>query len=141
MTGGWPQGAFQPFSVQPPPPLAQVKSLRDQLPALIDSVFGGLEGNILQGLKDIMASIYNMDGQWIGPICVDLALNVRSFFEDVSIGPCGGGGSERVRISQLDQIQVLLARNSFSSAGQGPLQEVAPSVWPVWCGGLVRVLD
>ncbi|XP_060103441.1 maestro heat-like repeat family member 5 [Heteronotia binoei] len=60
----------------------KVKFLRDQLPALMNSVFGGLEGNILQGLKDIMAAIYDMDGQWIGPICVDLALNVRSFFED-----------------------------------------------------------
>nr|XP_056711698.1 maestro heat-like repeat family member 5 [Euleptes europaea] len=60
----------------------KVKFLRDRLPILIDSVFGGLEENILQGLKDIMATIYDMDGQWIGPICVDLALNVRSFFED-----------------------------------------------------------
>ncbi|XP_048364744.1 maestro heat-like repeat family member 5 [Sphaerodactylus townsendi] len=60
----------------------KVKFLRDQLPALINSVFGGLEENIIQGLKDIMVTIYDMDGQWIGPICVDLALNVRSFFED-----------------------------------------------------------
>ncbi|KAL8206414.1 UNVERIFIED_CONTAM: hypothetical protein K2H54_002634 [Gekko kuhli] len=60
----------------------KVKFLRDQLPALINSVFGGLEENILQGLEDIMATIYDMDGQWIGPISVDLALNIRSFFED-----------------------------------------------------------
>ncbi|XP_054846304.1 maestro heat-like repeat family member 5 [Eublepharis macularius] len=62
----------------------KVKFLRDQLPALINSVFGGLEENILQGLKDIMAAVYDMDGQGIGPISVDLALNVRSFFEDES---------------------------------------------------------
>ncbi|XP_053111624.1 maestro heat-like repeat family member 5 isoform X3 [Hemicordylus capensis] len=60
----------------------KVKLLRDQLPALIDSVFSGHEGSILEGLRDIMTAVYEMDGQGIGPLCVDLALNVRSFFED-----------------------------------------------------------
>lgn len=66
--------------------LTQVKLLRDQLPTLIDSVFGGHEENILEGLKAIMTAVYEMDGQGLGLICVDLALNVRSFFEDVSLG-------------------------------------------------------
>ncbi|XP_061438958.1 maestro heat-like repeat family member 5 [Rhineura floridana] len=60
----------------------KVKLLREELPALIDSVFSGQEENILEGLKDIMMAIYEMDGQGIGPLCIDLALNVRSFFED-----------------------------------------------------------
>ncbi|XP_077157553.1 maestro heat-like repeat family member 5 isoform X2 [Paroedura picta] len=70
----------------------KVTFLRDQLPALMDSLFGGLEAKILKGLEDIMTTIYDMDGQWIGPICVDLALNVRSFFEDrckLSLLNCG----------------------------------------------------
>ncbi|KAJ7327301.1 hypothetical protein JRQ81_017060 [Phrynocephalus forsythii] len=60
----------------------KVKHLRDQLPALMESVFSGQEGNTLEGLEGIMTAVYEMDGQGIGPLCVDLALNVRSFFED-----------------------------------------------------------
>ncbi|XP_044284349.1 maestro heat-like repeat family member 5 [Varanus komodoensis] len=60
----------------------KVKLLRDQLPTLINAVFSGHEGSILEGLRDIMTTVYEMDGQRIGPLCVDLAVNVRSFFED-----------------------------------------------------------
>ncbi|XP_060135088.1 maestro heat-like repeat family member 5 [Zootoca vivipara] len=60
----------------------KVKVLREELPTLIGSVFSGREQDILQGLQDIMTAIYEMDGQGIGPLSMDLALNVRSFFED-----------------------------------------------------------
>ncbi|XP_070805287.1 maestro heat-like repeat family member 5 [Pituophis catenifer annectens] len=59
----------------------KVKSLRDQLPTMINSIFSGCE-DVLEGLNDIMTTLYEMDGQGIGLISVDLALNVRSFFED-----------------------------------------------------------
>ncbi|KAM6441443.1 maestro heat-like repeat family member 5 [Liasis olivaceus] len=60
----------------------KVKSLRDQLPTMINSIFSGHEEDVLEGLNDIMTTLYEMDGQGIGLLCVDLALNVRSFFED-----------------------------------------------------------
>ncbi|XP_078232771.1 maestro heat-like repeat family member 5 [Pogona vitticeps] len=60
----------------------KVKLLRDQLPALMESVFSGQEGHVLEGLESIRTAVYEMDGQGVGPLCVDLALNVRSFFED-----------------------------------------------------------
>ncbi|XP_062998669.1 maestro heat-like repeat family member 5 [Elgaria multicarinata webbii] len=62
----------------------KVKLLREELPTLIDSMFSGPKKHILEGLGAIMTVIYKMDGQGIGPLCVDLALNVRSFFEDES---------------------------------------------------------
>ncbi|KAK9398465.1 maestro heat-like repeat family member 5 [Crotalus adamanteus] len=61
---------------------AQVKSLRDQLPTMINSIFSGREEDVLDGLSDLMTTLYEMDGQGVGLISVDLALNVRSFFED-----------------------------------------------------------
>ncbi|XP_066488283.1 maestro heat-like repeat family member 5 [Tiliqua scincoides] len=64
----------------------KVKLLREQLPTLIDFLFAGHEENILDGLRDIAAAIYEMDGQGIGPLCVDLAVNIRSFFEDERAG-------------------------------------------------------
>ncbi|KAJ6658601.1 hypothetical protein lerEdw1_019989 [Lerista edwardsae] len=71
----------------PPPPVwGRVKLLREQLPTLIDFLFGGHEENILEGLRDISTAIYEMDGQGIGPLCVDLAVNIRSFFEDERAG-------------------------------------------------------
>ncbi|CAI5785031.1 maestro heat-like repeat family member 5 [Podarcis lilfordi] len=60
---------------------AKVKVLREELPTLIGSVFSGHEQDILQGLQDITTAIYEMDGQRIGPLCMDLALNVRSFLK------------------------------------------------------------
>lgn len=65
---------------------AQVKSLRDQLPTMINSIFSGREEDVLDGLSDLTTTLYEMDGQGVGLISVDLALNVRSFFEDVSFG-------------------------------------------------------
>ncbi|XP_063001014.1 maestro heat-like repeat family member 5 [Elgaria multicarinata webbii] len=62
----------------------KVKLLREELPTLIDSMFSGPKKHILEGLGAIMTAIYKMDGQGIGPLCVDLAMNVRSFFEDES---------------------------------------------------------
>ncbi|KAG8134271.1 hypothetical protein E2320_007399 [Naja naja] len=52
-----------------------------KLPTMINSIFSGCE-DVLEGLNDIMTTLYEMDGQGIGLISVDLALNVRSFFED-----------------------------------------------------------
>ncbi|XP_039189808.1 maestro heat-like repeat family member 5 isoform X2 [Crotalus tigris] len=60
----------------------KVKSLRDQLPTMINSIFSGREEDVLDGLSDLMTTLYEMDGQGVGLISVDLALNVRSFFED-----------------------------------------------------------
>lgn len=57
---------------------------------MINSIFSGCE-DVLEGLNDIMTTIYEMDGQGIGLISVDLALNVRSFFEDVSFEELGLG--------------------------------------------------
>ncbi|XP_062999497.1 maestro heat-like repeat family member 5 [Elgaria multicarinata webbii] len=64
----------------------KVKLLREELPTLIASMFSGPKEHILEGLGAIMTTVYEMDGQGIGPLCVDLALNVRSFFEDESAG-------------------------------------------------------
>ncbi|KAH0620299.1 hypothetical protein JD844_020497 [Phrynosoma platyrhinos] len=70
--------ALRSFIFEP----GEVKRLRDQLPVLMESVFSGQEQDVLKGLEDLMATLQDLDGQGIGDLTLELAMNVRSFFED-----------------------------------------------------------
>ncbi|XP_042319619.1 maestro heat-like repeat family member 5 isoform X1 [Sceloporus undulatus] len=60
----------------------EVKRLQDHLLVLIESVFSGWQQDVLRGLKDILATLHDLNGQGAGDLTLEFAVNTRSFFED-----------------------------------------------------------
>ncbi|XP_042316260.1 maestro heat-like repeat-containing protein family member 7 [Sceloporus undulatus] len=62
----------------------EVECLRDQLPKIMESAFSGHERDIIEGLKEMIATLHDLDDQGIGALILEVAMNIRSFFDDVS---------------------------------------------------------
>ncbi|XP_072481834.1 maestro heat-like repeat family member 5 isoform X2 [Notamacropus eugenii] len=56
--------------------------LRAQLPALLDALYDPSERVIMASLCSMSNTLYQLGKQTVGPLCLDIALTLRSFFDD-----------------------------------------------------------